>query len=264
MLVETADPDKWREALAQVAQKTSIDTIFAERFSEYDIREVPVYGFPEKLLWPLATGFSTSYYTFSGNTLIIAENLEELKDFLVDIDQEDTWGKSVAQNKFLETTLLEANMSVYVNTPLAWNALSKSLHPRWQRFVQENQQTVDAMGMGAIQLSHLNNTYYTNVTWSFEDAPEPKNNKGGQKTGQRYLTNFNKGIHKFFVVRNHSTKRDDVLIQDSTFNLSLVSDDGRVTWSVPLEKPIAGEVQQIDYFNNGKLQLLLLHPGSCI
>lgn len=262
MLVETADPDKWREALGQIAQKTSIDTIFAERFSEYDIREVPVYGFPEKLFWPLASGFSTSYYTFSRNTLIIAENLDDLKDFLVDIDQEDTWGKSVAQNKFLETTLLEANMSVYVNTPLAWNALSKSLHPRWQRFVQENQRNVEAMGMGAIQLSHLNNTYYTNVTWSFEDAPEPKSTKGGQKTTQRYLTNFNKGIHKFFVVRNHSTKRDDVLIQDSTFNLSLVSDDGRVSWSVPLEKPIAGEVQQIDYFNNGKLQLLFVTSGK--
>lgn len=263
MLIDTSDPETWRKTLGQISEKTSIDTVFAERFSEYEIGEIPVYGFPQKLFWPLVTGFPTSYYTFTGNTLIIAENLEDLKRFLEDIDHEDTWGKTVSQNKFLETTLLEANMSIYVNTPLTWNLLSKSLHPRWQRFVQENQNAMDALEMGAIQLSHLNNTYYTNITWSFEEGSEPKAASGKKNTGgQKYSTNFSQGIHKFFVVRNHSTKRDDVLIQDSTFTVSLVADDGKVTWSIPVEKPISGEVNQIDYFNNGKLQLLFATPGK--
>jgi hypothetical protein len=267
MLVDVADPDVWTKNFDLIAEKTSIDTIFVERFSEYEIREVPVYGFPEKLFWPLVTGFPTCYYTRSRNTMILAENLDDLKSFLEDIDQEDTWGKSVAQNKFLETTLLEANMSIYVNTPLAWSTLSHSLHPKWQQFVQEQQEAINAMGMGAIQLSHLNNTYYTNVTWSFSPIEEQANNsenkgKGERKSGSKYLTNFSQGIHKFFVVRNHLTKRDDVLIQDSTYTVSLVSDDGKVLWSVPVEKPIAGDVHQIDYFNNGKLQLLFTTPGK--
>jgi hypothetical protein len=262
MLIDTGDPDEWMKTLNQIAEKTSIDTLFFERFSEYEIREVPVYGFPEKLLWPLVTGFPTCYYTRSGNTIIMAENLDNLKDFLDDIDHEDTWGKSVAQNKFLETTLLEANMSIYMNTPLAWNILSHSLHPRWQRFIQQHDNAIEALGMGAIQLSHLNNTYYTNVTWSFEKIEEKKGGRSTPKNDHKYLTNFSEGIHKFFVVRNHSTKRDDVLIQDSTYMVSLISDDGKVLWSVPTEKPIAGDVHQIDYFNNGKLQLLFATAGK--
>jgi len=62
---------------------------------------------PEKLLWPLVSGFNSSYYTKLGNSIIIGDDLEQLKRFLDDIDREETWGKSVAHNKYLESTLLE-------------------------------------------------------------------------------------------------------------------------------------------------------------
>ena len=53
-----------------------------------------------------------------GNTIFIGEDLDELKRYLDDIDKEDTWGKSVAQNQYLESTLLESNVSlVHQYTP---------------------------------------------------------------------------------------------------------------------------------------------------
>ena len=121
-----------------LSQKLSIDTVFYEKFSEYEIRELPLYRFPEKIFSPLVSGFNTSYYTSLGDAIFIGENLEELKRFLEDIDREDTWGKSVAQNQFLESTLLESNVSVYINTPRIWSALENTLHPKWKKFVQEN------------------------------------------------------------------------------------------------------------------------------
>ncbi len=265
LLIESSAPEEWISALNAVSQKTSIDTIFFERFADYEIREVPVHAFPEKIFGALVPGFPSCYYTRTGNTIIMGENLDDLKSFLDDIDKEDTWGKSVAQNKFLETTLLEANMSIYFNTPLIWNTLSKSLHPKWRKFVEENQSALDALNMGAIQLSHLNNSYYTNISWSFGDYAETTEKSAPTRNtsnNNKYLTNFSRSIHKFFVVRNHSTKRDDVFVQDSSFAVSLVSDDGKVLWTVPIEKPIVGDVQQIDYFNNGKLQLLFATAGK--
>jgi hypothetical protein len=267
LLIETTNTDQWIESLNKIAEKTSIDTIFVETYSDYEIREVPVPNLPEKLLWPLVTDFPNCFYTRSGNIILMAQNLEDLKNFLDDIDQESTWGKSVAQNKFLESTLLEANISLYVNTPLAWSILSNSLHPKWKRFVKENQESLDALGMGAVQLSHLNNSYYTNAIWSFDESSiEPTQTNGKSKNhrpaSNKYLTNFNQGISKFFVVRNHSTRKDDVFLQDSTNAVSLVGDDGKVLWRVDVGKPIQGEIAQIDYFNNGKLQLLFATAGQ--
>jgi hypothetical protein len=198
----------------------------------------------------------------------MAQNLEDLKNFLDDIDQENTWGKSVAQNKFLESTLLEANISLYINTPMAWSILSNSLHPKWQRFVKEHQESLDALGMGAVQLSHLNNSYYTNAIWSFDESAVESTQNNGKATNKnkpasnKYLTNFNQGISKFFVVRNHSTRKDDVFLQDSSNAVSLIGDDGKVLWRVAVGKPIHGDIAQIDYFNNGKLQVLFATAGQ--
>jgi hypothetical protein len=267
LLIESTAPDRWINALNTIAEKTSIDTIFVENYADYEIREIPIPNLPEKLLWPLVTGFPNCFYTRSGNIIVMAQNLEDLKNFLDDIDQEGTWGKSLAQNKFLESTLLEANISLYINTPMAWSILSNTLHPKWQRFVKEHQESLDALGMGAVQLSHLNNSYYTNAIWSFDESAAettkssgtPNTNRG---TANKYLTNFNQGISKFFVVRNHSTRKDDVFLQDSAHAVSLVSDDGKVIWRVDVGKPIQGDIAQIDYFNNGKLQLLFATAGQ--
>jgi hypothetical protein len=82
----------WIKTFNALSEKVSIDTIFYEKYSDYEIRELPVYRFPEKIFYPLISGFNTSYYTSAGKTIFIGEDLDELKRYLDDIDKEDTWG----------------------------------------------------------------------------------------------------------------------------------------------------------------------------
>lgn len=260
LLLDVTKKDEWKKTLNSMAERTSIDTIFFERFSDYEIREVPLYNFPEKILWPFVSGFSTSYYTFIGNVWVVSENVDELKKFLDDIDKEETWGKSVSQNKFLETTLLEANLSVYINTPMVWDIISKNLQPKWQKFIRDNKNITKPIGMGAIQMSHLNNSYYTNVTWRFGEKTDPR--KEVKEKGNKIITTFNDGVHRFFTVRNHYTKQDEVVVQDSSRALSLISAEGKTLWKIQLKDFIRGDVSQIDFFNNGKLQLFFATPGE--
>ncbi len=261
VLIETTKPDAWITTFNTIAQKNSVDTVFYERFSDYEIREVPLHAFPEKLFWPLVSGLSTSYYTSLGNTIIIGEDIDDLKAFLDDIDKEETWGKSVAQNHFLETTLLEANFSVYINTPLVWNILEDALYPKWQQFIEDNKLALQSIEMGAIQMSHLNNSYYTNITWTGGEAPKSEVAAKEEKR-DKLITSFSEGIYKFFVIRNHFTKQEDVLVQDSTKAVSLVSADGKVQWKIDLDDFITGDVTQIDFLKNGKLQFFFATPGK--
>src|SRR5690606_15506260 len=112
--------------------------------------------FPEKVFAPFVSGFDQMYYTAIGNTLLIGEDLEQLKEFLSDIGREETWGKSVMKNRFLESTLLESNISLYVNTPRIWNILQGTLNEKWNNFLRDNRALLGSVGMGAIQFSHLN------------------------------------------------------------------------------------------------------------
>ncbi len=58
-----------------------------------------------------------------------------------------------------------------------------------------------------------------------------------------------------FVV-NHQTKQNEVFVQDLRNNIYLINQVGRILWKVQLPEAITSEVFQVDYFRNGKLQLL--------
>ena len=252
--------DEWLSTLNILSEKMSIDTIFYEKYAEYEIKELPLFRFPEKVFSPLISGFDNTYFTHVGNAIFLAEDLDELKLYLDDIDREETWGKSVAQNKFLETTLLESNISVYINTNLALNVLSNSLQPRWKDFIQQNHSLISSLNMGSIQFSHLNDSYYTNISWSSDAVKSAGKNRASSSS--RIITNFSKPIFRFFDVKNHQTKTTEILVQDEAKELRLVSSDGSVLWTLVLDNFIQGDVLQVDYFNNGKLQYLFATPGQ--
>ncbi len=251
MLVETLESKSWIETLNAASARLSLDTVFFEKYSDYEIRELQLFRFPEKLFWPLLSGFDRSYYTAIGNTVIMAEDLEELKKFLEDIDKEETWGKSVSQNRYLESTLLESNISLYINTPRIWNILSGTANPKWKRFISENQSLLKSLGMGAIQFSHLSESFYTNISWSYKQRSKELQQKGDK---QRITTNIPNAIAKMVVLKNHTDKHDEALVQDSLNNLYLISAEGKVLWQLALNDLIVGNVEQVDYYNNGKLQ----------
>ena len=254
--------EDWLTAMGTLSEKLSVDTVFYEKFSDYEIRELPLFRFPEKLFWPLVSGFNTSYYTHLGGTIIMGENLEELKRFLEDIDREETWGKSVTQNQFLESTLLESNVSLYINTPRVWSVLENSLHPRWKDFARNNRSLIKLLGMGAIQFSHLNDSYYTNLTWSYNQGRKTTSSETSTaSSSDKIITNFNETLARIYVVRSHTSRKEEIIIQDSTKTLRLVSDDGKVLWKLPLDGFIVGNVEEVDFFNNGKLQYFFATPG---
>ncbi len=258
LLQDDDNASGWMKNFNTISQALAEDSVFVDRYSGYEIFELPVDALPQKLFFPLIDGFSSSYYTRSGNTIMIAENIEELKKFLDDIDQENTWGKSLSQNRFFESTLLESSVSIFVNTPRIRHLLSMNLQPRWQKFLDNNKGTFDRLGMGAIQFSHLNDTYYTNISWAFGDQKETQ----PKQSSDRYLTNFSSGIARFSVAQSHVNNAREVLVQDSTKALSLLSDRGKILWQLPMNDFITGDVHQIDYFANGKLQYFFATPGT--
>jgi hypothetical protein len=253
LMIETKKPDVWINYLNAVSEKFSEDTVFFERFSDYVIREIPVRRFPEKLLWPLVQGFDHTFYAAQGNIIFMGDNLEELKYFLEDIEHEDIWGKSVTKNQFLESTLLESNVSVFINTPKIWNALTPKLNPRWRNFVRENQALLQAVQMSAFQFSHLNNTYYTNITINHGNA---KPEVTFASSARRNVVHFAQPIQRLHAVKSHVSRADEILIQDSLNDISLVSMEGKVLWKLPVGDQITSDIQQVDFYKNGKLQYI--------
>jgi hypothetical protein len=61
---------------------------------------------------------------------------------------------------------------------------------------------------------------------------------------------------KPFFFTNHITGGKEIFIQDLKNNAYLINSAGRVLWKVPLKERITSTVYMIDYYRNGKYQLL--------
>lgn len=59
-----------------------------------------------------------------------------------------------------------------------------------------------------------------------------------------------------FRVKNSGTGRMNLFYQNSSGAICLKEEDGKGIWGVPFGKPLCGTAQTIDYYANGKLQIL--------
>ncbi len=62
-------------------------------------------------------------------------------------------------------------------------------------------------------------------------------------------------------VTDHRDGRTELLLEDAAHRIYLVDPSGRILWKRELDGPILGEVHQIDYYRNGKLQFAFATPG---
>jgi hypothetical protein len=249
LIVESTDVKYWKSALKSICEKNADDSVVTELYGENAITQLPVFRLPEKLFYPLVTGFDRSYYSVIGNRIVIGDNLQDLKHVLNDIAADDTWGKSLRHNKFFESTLLESSVSTYFNVAKVFNYVVDGMHPKWKNFFNQEKGLIKSFEMGCFQFSHLNNSYYTNAVFRTKAGSDVED-----KNDSRIAVNFETPIRSLHVVKSHINRTDEVLIQDSLNQLSLISSDGSVLWKVPVGGPIVGEVTQVDFFNNGKLQ----------
>jgi hypothetical protein len=63
-------------------------------------------------------------------------------------------------------------------------------------------------------------------------------------------------ITKPYVVKSHLDRSLEVVLQDSAGNFYQISSQGEVAWKKPIEDKIRGDIFQVDFYKNNKLQYL--------
>lgn len=247
-------------SVGERAAQMSGDSIYSEQYGDYEIRKLPAQEFPYALLGDIAIGFPQSYYLQYRNYLVFSNHLQQLKNFTFSIENENTWRKSLRMNRFLDQTNREASFSLFVNTPRAWNQIKSNLKGNWEEQVSESQFTYKNLEFLAFQFSTVDNKFYTNVTVY---QPElPKSAIPESINTLQSITLPAEITTKPWLVTNHKTKEKDIFVQDSSNTIYLISSGFEAIWSKPLNEEINSEIQQLDYYKNGKLQYIFTTPSS--
>ena len=62
------------------------------------------------------------------------------------------------------------------------------------------------------------------------------------------------------LVINHLNKQKEIVVQDVKNKLYLISNTGKILWKRQLDGPVLGQIDQIDIYKNGRLQLAFTTP----
>ena len=210
----------------------------------------PVHFIPEKLFGKIFGGSAFSYFTLVDNYLVFGNSFQSLSKIIHNNILQKTLHSDLHYREFADELSDRYNFYFYINIPRGHlqiaDYLSKGLQEGWKR----ESKIVNKLHAFAIQFSETNSMLYNNVFLKYQ----PVYREEAQTVWQSLLdTSF---TFKPQLLENHYTHNKEVFVQDFSNKIYLINSAGRVLWKLPLEGKIIGQVYQIDFYKNEKLQIL--------
>jgi len=243
--------------LNRLAEQTSTDTLYVESYGGSEIRQISIAQFPQLMWGDLFGGFDQVFFMPYEQTIICSNSIQALKNLQLSVQAEETWGRSIEKTQFLERTLQAANLSMFVDLKNSWNIVEGFLSPSWSEYLTRHETVIKGFDQISWQFSDVGDKFFTSGILTY-DQPSQTTPQVAQSfsTVQEAFTQ-SAIISRPFVVRNHNNGSREVVLQDSTFNLYQISSQGKLLWSDSLPSAIQGQLSQVDYYKNNKLQYLL-------
>lgn len=241
ILLKTYGTDELTDYLKQI-QIGSID------FQGNEIRQLSDNSFLEKRLQPVIKGFDSNYCTILENTLVFASEEETIKRVITDYK---------GGNTLTETAFFQDINKLTTNESTILNAVNSN---GLQALLNRNGLTKTAEQLKTIGFSdYLFGSEIIADDGFFHTSFFIKK-IGAKKNRESVSAEFKVPFATDIVcgpqfVRNHRTKKGELLVQDADNVLYLISSNGTILWEKQLESSIQGKVNQVDLFKNGKLQL---------
>ena len=170
-----------------------------------------------------------------------------------------------ASPDILEQNIISRLQRNTLRTDAEFDEVAKQLSSNQQLFIfrrallgsqgQNSSQTgrrnpLENFGEAAFQLSTINDLMYLSMMVKYN----PNRAKEIEPLWQ--IKPDNLLVKNPTRVINHNTKEDETIFSDKDNNLYLANNQGLILWKKPAGKGIIGEITQIDYFRNRKLQYL--------
>lgn len=218
--------------------------------TNFQIYRFPYPNLPGTLFGQLFSGVDASWFTAYGNYLIFGDSFRTVARALHSNVLGETLSASLDYNRFKSNLNVRSNITFFCNTAVALPIAEVLFNKTIAGQMKGNDELRKFKSVGW-QVSSSSNMLYNNAYVAFNSELKSK----PQTIWQSHMESAFDFKPKF-VVNHNDLQNKEVVLQDKNHNFYLINNVGRVVWQIKLDGPILGEVHQIDYFRNGKLQYL--------
>lgn len=252
-IIKTVSKTKTQNALKTLNNNSEIKPI--DYYKLDNQVKYPIYKNSTSKIFKIALDYFCpntpyKYYTFINNYLIFSDTKKSLSSIIYANILKKTLQNDKYHQQFLENFSYKDNMFIYCDISQLANLLPESSNFDIISPNKNQQYSLSKFyGLG-IQVTNANNLLYTNICIEYL----PKREKEPQTIWQSKLDSTI--ITKPTLVENHNTKEKEIFVQDKSYMIYLISNNGRILWKKKLDAPILSDIFQIDYYRNNKLQYL--------
>ncbi|WP_430411876.1 hypothetical protein [Kordia sp.] len=209
---------------------------------------------------PFIKQFDNQYFIIL-DEYIVFTNIDGLKDLLIlSILYKDEQTLAY-QNNYQETIKNlsdESSLVTFINTEKFKKTISESVQKSYRKEIISI--NVEDYPFAALQFTNEKGSNYAHVHGLLKrNTIKPTENSVSQFLN---IVLDNPVATDPQFVKNHITKRKEIVVQDESNILYLISTQGKILWKKQLDGKILGTISQVDLYKNGRLQLAMTTPQS--
>ena len=216
---------------------------------------------PAVLFGGLFKGFPKCYVGFMPNYVVYANDRQVLKDYLVDVEYERTWGKSAIYNAFLKQTLQPSNFALLINTRKSKEYIGTGFLN--YLFNNLNYDLTEKLPFDHLifQTAYKNERAYSSL--AFARTTRASSAKTLNKLFVQQETPFEEApLSGPYTVRNYPNSLDKILVVNQLRQLVNPSADEKKRKVAQLDAPIVGDIHSVDFLSVGRLQYIFATEKS--
>ena len=207
-----------------------------ESFRDIDIFEFQDSNFFKAILKPFISFENANYFSIFKNFIVFSDTTDNLKSILTDALNNNTLANSNAFININDNLSDEASLFIYKDSQKLSAIMGENLE-----------------GYNANAVQFIQEDNYTHINGVIQKY---KKRAATNSVNEAFTTQLEAAlIIAPQTVKNHITKANDIIAQDANNKLYLISSSGNVLWKKQLQGKILGQIEQIDMYKNGRLQL---------
>ena len=225
-------------------------TVSFDRETKIKVYHFPVDGMPRYLFGSFTGDHPYRYVMITDHYILWGNSVKAVSRFLRFNILQQTLSHDPAFREFTGGMALRSNLFWFLRLPDAGRIVEKNFSPSFYSSYQQYAKASINLRYIGYEAIAQNGMIYNNIYLHYKE-----------KTEERAVTVWESLLDTLFeykpqLVINHRTGQKEIFLQDLNNRIYLVNASGRILWKVPVREPILGEAQQIDFYRNGKLQLL--------
>ena len=226
-------------------------------YRDQEILFFPEEEFPAHIFKGKYSGFPQTHIALLGEILVMTNSAAGMKMILDDIQSGNTWNRSsLGDSKSINPS---AGYSKTYILPKIWGKWTKNANPSWSSFLQKYSTVFHAFPYLTFRINEVGGKKEASILIPYQtgQATAPKSSSSMVLSPSQQVSFASSLVYGPKTVQNFNDNTEDLVIQDENNILHLISSDGETVYSAQLSGPVISDAFQVDYYKNGKIQLLL-------